>query len=599
MNQIKWDIEVEYPSLSSAEFKKDVESNRNSLKELKLILNELSVSQNKVDILETLFLKITSAFIIQYNIITYLNCLLSVDSLNSEAEKELSLAKVLHSELNQIYQKLKLAFIDLSESEFMALKKKESLKSFHFYFDQSLSRKVFLLSENEEILIEALSNSGPEAWSNLYNKIGGAMTCKIQNSQGETEEVGLSKAHSLMRSADESIRKSAWTSIQESWKSQQITAASILNHLAGWRLQITEKRSHTQEMHFLNNALFRNKISEKTLNAMMTSVRNHKSEIQKAGLLMAQTLQKEKLDPWDLLAPFPKKMTSSYTYEEAIHIIKKALSEVSSEMSDFVQMMVDKNWIEARVLPNKRTGAFCTGFQKSKTPRVFMTFMGSSHDVSTLAHELGHAYHSWIMRDLEFNETNFPSTLAETASIFFETLLRDVMCKNAKTPEEKLSYLWNEIESALGTIINISARFEFEYNFHEERKKAELSPKETCKLMDQAWRNWYGETLSQTDSYYWAHKLHFSMTREFYNFPYTFGYLFALSIYARREALGSSFLNAYKNILMDTGRMTAEDLIQKHLHEDITQVEFWDKAIQIVIGKINEYERIKNKLRAL
>jgi oligoendopeptidase F len=273
--------------------------------------------------------------------------------------------------------------------------------------------------------------------------------------------------------------------------------------------------------------------------------------------------------------------------------IKNSFAKVSSELSDFVQMMEDKKWIEARVLPNKMTGAYCTGFAKSKTPRVYMTYMGSRKDISTLAHELGHAYHSWVMRDLPLAEQDYPMTLAETASIFAETVLNDTLLDAARTKEEKIEFAWSAVSNALSLLLNIPARYVFEKSFYEKRQERSLNVEEFKGLMDKAWTDCYGDLLSENDKMFWAHKLHFAITGvSFYNFPYSFGYLFSLSIYARKEKYGAEFMDKYKALLLDTGRMSAEDLIQKHLGEDITEPKFWQKPIDTVIQQLEQFKQL-------
>ncbi len=171
-----------------------------------------------------------------------------------------------------------------------------------------------------------------------------------------------------------------------------------------------------------------------------------------------------------------------------------------------------------------------------------MTFMGSNSDISTLAHELGHAYHSWVMRDMPMSQMQYPMTLAETASIFAETVMSDVLIENASSKEEKVEFAWAEIEGAVGLLLNIPARFEFEKNFYEQRQNRALSADELSQLTDDAWRKWYGPTLTETDKLYWASKLHFSISEvSFYNYPYTFGYLFSMSIYSSSQRVGSGF----------------------------------------------------------
>ncbi len=398
----------------------------------------------------------------------------------------------------------------------------------------------------------------------------------------------------MIFSGDEATRKSAWQGINEAWTAHQDTAAAILNSLADWRLQVVTKRSHAQHVNFLTEPLFQNRIKKETLLAMMQAVENNKSSIQEAVLMMAKYHGKAKLDPWDLNAPAPAKtMVKPVEFSTALELIRKAFNNADPQFGEFVSMMEKNNWIEARVLPNKASGAHCTGFAKSRTPLVFQSYLGSKKDITTLAHELGHAYHSWVLRDLSLDQLIYPKTLAETASIFAETLLAEELMAAAITNDEKISCGWSDLEQAVGLLLNIPARFEFENNFYKLRKEKLLSPRELSDLTDQAWSKWYGNTLSENTKMFWATKMHFSFADEsFYNFPYTFGYLFGLSIYARRKQLGKDFWPTYTAILRDTGQMTAEDLIQKHLGENIQSTEFWQKSIDVVIAKINNFKKL-------
>lgn len=593
MNQVPaWEITSEYSSLEAKELIVDVEVVKSSITKIHELNLKLSTGPEKVQTLKEIFVLEEKALILLGNVMTYTHCLLSVDAKDEAARKWDSQLEKIHSEFQQATTLAYLEMKRLPEKEFQALCSFKELQGSIFAFEQERKWLPYSLSEKEESLIKSLATSGFAGWSNLYSNLSGTIQCQV-DLNGKIETMGLAKAHALTRDENEAVRKAAWHSIQEAWKIHQESAASILNNLAGWRLELVKKRSHTQALHFLDGSLFANRIQRKTLDAMLTAVKERKSEIHKASLLMAKALGKSKMDPWDLLSPGPVSLNKKKSsFADSIQVISDSFSSVSPDMGEFVQMMVDKKWIEARVMPAKTTGAYCTGFAKSLTPRVFMTYMGSNQDTSTLAHELGHAYHSWVMRDLPIAQQEYPSTLAETASIFSETVLREGMIEKAQSKEEKLSYLWGEIEGAVGLLLNIPARYSFEYNFYEKRQKSILSANELSQLMDEAWTEWYGSTLSQNDKLYWAHKLHFSLTYGFYNFPYTFGYLFALSVYARKAELGSQFIEKYKGILRDTGRMTAEDLIQKHLGEDITQVDFWRKSLDVVVEKIQMFEKL-------
>ncbi|MCP3697075.1 MAG: M3 family oligoendopeptidase, partial [Aliivibrio sp.] len=284
---------------------------------------------------------------------------------------------------------------------------------------------------------------------------------------------------------------------------------------------------------------------------------------------------------------------SNYSFDEAIVIIKDAFAGVSQEMADFVDLMVKNGWIDAAPQETKRLGAYCTKFADSRTPLVFMTWGNSMSDVLTLAHELGHAFHNWVMRDMPLCKTKYPMTLAETASIFAENVVRDALLAKAKTKEDKIEMLWEELSSALALTINIPVRYEFEKAFYERRATKELGPTQLSDLMCKTWSEWYGDSMSEPDPMFWASKLHFSIPEvSFYNYPYLFGYLFSIGVYAQREAKGESFYQDYVSLLRDTGSMRAEEVVKKHLQMDLTKEDFWQQSLDRVSQQIDEFERL-------
>lgn len=592
-----WNNDSEYTSLQSDGFKKDWSFAESFQLRLKADIEALkpvmaNPPSDAIEKLKTLFKDQVGYETVLHNMMSYLSTLLSVDGSDQEAKKKYSEMEKLRSVGTQLSLPLSLFIRSCSQEVLESLLADPELKAWRFVWEQQRSLTPFSLSESEEVLLQAVSVSGFDSWGNLYNDLGAKMKCHLKYAD-RTETVGLAQAHSLTRVADENVRKVAWTAIQEAWTEHRVASAAILNALAGWRLEVYQKRSHTKPMHYLDEALFRNRISKETLDAMIGACESNLPRIQKAPKLMARVLGKDRIDPWDLLAPGPAKGGDNLPFDQGLAMVRNSFAEVSPEMAKFVDMMAEKQWIEARVMPNKRTGAFCMGFQKSRTPRVFMTYMGSGSDVSTLAHELGHGYHSWVMRDMPSCLTNYPMTLAETASVFAETVLHDALIEKAQTPAEKLTYAWAEIEGATSFLVNIPMRLDFERSFYEKRQKGFVDADEMEQMMDASWTRWYGSTITKNDRLFWAHKLHFSMTKTtFYNFPYTFGYLFSLSIYARREQLGDKFMETYTNILRDTGSMTAEALVQKHLGEDITKPAFWQKAIDAVMTKVESYESL-------
>ncbi len=183
-------------------------------------------------------------------------------------------------------------------------------------------------------------------------------------------------------------------------------------------------------------------------------------------------------------------------------------------------------------------------------------------------------------------------TLAETASIFSETVLADVLFEKAKG-DEKFSIAWENAADAAVFLMNIPARFEFEKSLYEAREKGPVSPAELNQMTDAAWKKWYQGELTQNETQFWMTKLHFSFSKvSFYNYPYTFGYLFGVGVFARKEKLGGDCHQSYVNLLRDTGRMTVEEVAMKHLQVDLTKPDFWLDSLAIVESKVAGLEKL-------
>ena len=222
-----------------------------------------------------------------------------------------------------------------------------------------------------------------------------------------------------------------------------------------------------------------------------------------------------------------------------------------------------------------------------------MTYSGSMSDVTVLAHELGHAFHHWCMRDLPDSQKSYGMSLAETASTFGETLVRDALLNRADSPESNLSVAWEELSAITSFLLNIPTRFEFERNFYEQRAEKPLLPQELRSLMANAWTDWYGDSLSEPDDLFWINKLHFYISgTSFYNFPYLFGYLFSQSVYQRRDTMGGDFFGRYTSLLRDTGRLSAERLARQHLDGDITSRDFWRATVNALAPRVEHFENL-------
>ncbi|EJR0950241.1 M3 family oligoendopeptidase [Vibrio alginolyticus] len=593
MTTPSWDLSIVYNDLSDPRIQDDIALVEQCID----LLNKQSADCGNVEIMQNAILTNEAASRLAGTVANFASCYASVDATNAEAKSLLGKMTRIFSELSQAFSPFDLTLTHADKEFILRVLDHENPDISGQAFSILNSRKLAdtRLSNAEEQLLAAMSVDGKSAWGNLYDNLTGSLKVKLEYTDGNSEELGFSQAASILYGSELERQEAAWRGVQDAMQTHQESFAAILNALAGWRLTENKKRSTKREVHFLEPSLHGSRIQAETLNAMMTVAKDSRAIGQKAGLLMAQVHGLDEMKPWNHLAAMPALSGEAkvYDFDEAIDVICEAFETVNPEMSEFVRLMVQNGWIDAAPNANKRLGAYCTKLPATRTPLVFMTWSGSRSDLMTLAHELGHAFHNWVIRDLPLCQTYYPTTLAETASIFAENIVRDHLISKAESVDEKLEMLWEELSSALALMINIPVRYEFEKSFYERRQDGELTADEFCELMSETWKEWYGDVMSEPDPYFWASKLHFSIDSvSFYNYPYLFGFLFSKGIYAQRENKGEAFYTDYINLLRDTGCMMAEDVVEKHLSMDLTQPTFWQQSVELVREKVDEFERL-------
>ena len=525
------------------------------------------------------------------NVSTYISTALSTDTQDADAKTWMPILQKLGADLEELMTPFNVFLIRAHESFINELLKDPDLAEIDFLIHHYRKQKDQLLSVLEEQLITALATSGLHTWGNLYTELAGTLKCEING-----ELMGLAKAANLLSHPESATRQAAWEGVRAAWSAHQSAVAAGLSAINGWRLEETKKRSSQRSLHYLDKSCHQSRISRDTLDALIETTYQHREIGHRALNAMAKVLGQERMNAWDVMAPPPAADGGEkISFDRAIALIAKAFNQLTPEMGDFATMMAEKGWIDGQPTPNRSTGAYCTKFSDPKEPRIFLTYEGTMTNVLTLAHELGHAWHNWVMRDLSAMRSRYPMTLAETASIFAETLVREALTHEAKTPQQRLEISWQDAQEAAIMLLNIPARFDFEKRLVEARKNGALRPAQLCKMMDESWEKWFEKSLAQYDDLFWASKLHFSISSlGFYNYPYLFGYLFSLGIYAQQDRYDSNvqFNQRYTELLRDTGVMTAEDLVQKYLQQDLTQPDFWKGSLTIVEKSVESFETL-------
>lgn len=473
--------------------------------------------------------------------------------------------------------------VSISDAEWEELLQLPTFQPLAFVLSETRDEGKDLLSEQEEKLINELSIDGFQGWSDHYDSLVAQIQIPFKEKDDTTTYLSAGQAQNKMYGdPDPIVREQLFESWEKAWSEKESLFADTLNHLSGFRLADYKAHGITD---FLKKPLEYNRMKRETLDAMWKAISDNKQPFVDYLNRKAQLLGKEKVAWQDIEAPVvvgdaePKK----YPYDEGAEFVLSNFRKFSTKMADFAQHAFDNQWIEVENRPGKAPGGYCSDLPESKESRIFMTYSEGAGEVATLAHELGHAFHSDVMKDLPAFNQQYAMNVAETASTFAELIVADATVKEAANDEEKITLLDSKMQNALAMFLNIHARFLFETRFYAERQEGIVPQERISELMTEAQEEAYQGALSNAHPTFWASKLHFYISDiSFYNFPYTFGYLFSLGIYNRSLEEGQEFEDKYIALLRDTGRMTTEELAQKHLNVDLTTPDFWEAGISIV-----------------
>lgn len=525
----------------------------------------------------------------------YIGCL-SADDANNEAVKtdEAWLA-TLEAEYTKLSATLRSTLAALDEGAFDGVLTNPSLQHAGHAVKRMREEGQHQMRAEMEALAADLNVNGLHAWGRLYETLTGKMEFDMHFPDGHRETIPMARRRALMSDPDRRVREAAFHAGQKPWHDHAVTLAAGLNGIAGTRLSLYGRRGVP---HFLDTPLFDGAMGRASLEAMLEAIHAH-IELPRRALRKAAKLQgTPALHYFDLEAPqVAAPDEKPLTWDEACATVERAFSTAYPKLGGYFRTMLAQRWIEGQPRAGKRPGAFCTGSRLRHEERIYMTFHGTVHDVVTLAHEAGHAWHSCVLRPARSFAAGYPMTLAETASNFGEMILLSGLMDDPNITQASKAYLLDqEMLRAHAYLINIPMRYEFEKAFYAERASGEIPVSRLGELMTQAQRKLYGDTLLDdgTDPMFWASKMHFFITGvSFYNFPYVFGYLLSQALFARFKAEGASFLPRYESFLAMTGSATCEEVVKQTLGEDLTKPGFWATALKAMEPSLVAYETLQ------
>ncbi|MBY9078885.1 M3 family oligoendopeptidase [Paenibacillus sp. HN-1] len=462
-----------------------------------------------------------------------------------------------------------------------------------FVLSESRDQAREKLSPELESLALDLAVDGYHGWSEHYETIVSSIAIPYTDEDGEEKMLSAGQAFNKLHDNDNKARKDMFAKWEKAWGEVADYCADTLNHLAGFRLKLYGARGWDS---ILKEPLMINRMTAESLDMMWETIGKNKPALQAYLKRKAKLLGVESLSWEDVEAPIARS-SEKIPYDTAAKEIVAQFGKFSPKMAAFAERAFNNDWIEAEDRPGKRPGGFCVSFPMSKESRIFMTYSGTPSNVATLAHELGHAYHSYLLDDQPLLNQNYAMNVAETASTFAEVIVADAQVKAAGSDEEKLALLEEKIQNSVAFFMNIHARFLFETAYYEKRKAGLVSAEELNALMVDAQKEAFGGILSGYHPHFWAAKLHFYITDvPFYNFPYTVGYMFSTGLYRLALQEGPSFADKYDALLRDTGVMTLEELVRKHLGVDLTQPDFWQGAADLILEDIDTFLKMTEHL---
>ena len=595
----RWDLSNVYPSLSSEKYAKDLDKLNALIEEQSTFINgslQKVTDQTELQLLAKsageLIERANLILLIAGTMRAYIESFVSTNSYDKEA-----LTK--QSEFDQVAVKIDKLEVGVRAwvgkvagvlPKFINLDERTKIHSYYLYESAKASR--YLMSEKEEMLAAELSLSGSTAWTKLQGTVTSQYSVPFEI-EGKIQKLPMPALINLRSHPDAELRRRGYEAENQAWNVLKEPLAAAMNGIKGEVNTLNTRRGRKDAIHA---SIDQSHIDRETLEAMLAAMRDSLPMFQSYFHSKARRLGHEKLPWWDIFAPVGES-NKVYSFSEAKEFILEQFGEFSPRLQKFARHAFDNHWIDAEQRDGKRGGAFCMEVPGVGESRILSNFDGSLDQVTTIAHELGHAFHNDCAVKAHKTEIQkfTPMTLAETASIMCETIVSHASLKKAKNDSERLAILESKLLGDSQVIVDIYSRYLFEKEVFERRVKSELSADELCEIMEKAQLATYGDGLDERylQKWMWTWKPHYySAGFSFYNYPYAFGLLFGTGLYAIYQKRGADFVEDYVQLLASTGEAPAADLAAR-FGIDIRHKEFWDNSLKIIGKQVEEYIQIK------
>ena len=583
---MNWDLTKLYKGFDDAKLRADFDTAVQVTNELKALLQDNSQSAKDVlvsAIRKAQILMEKSTLVGEYVMLTQ-----ATDAQNTNALAWMEKLMYQQIEMQQVFSAFTRFVKDIDALEdYIA---GDELLTEHAYMLRTMVKEAkHIMDPAIEPAVLKMRMTGGEAWAQLRDQLTAAHLVDIEM-DGEMQKLPLSTVRGMANSADGALRKKAYEAEIASYAKMELAMAACLNGIKGEALTMCELEHYDT---VLDTALSAAKIDKETLDAMMCAMRESLPAFRRYFRAKARYLGYEGGLPfYELFAPIGED-GEEYTLESARALLVEVMGQFSGKMAKFIDRAFEERWIDAFPYEGKQGGAFCAGAHPLGISYVLSNFEGSFGSVSTLAHELGHAYHNDCVKHHSILNSDYPMTLAETASIFNETLLVTKLREKA-SGGMKLKLLDQQIGDAAQVIVDIMSRFIFEDEVIRRRADHQMLPAELNEIMLDAQKQTYGDGLDENymHPYMWACKGHYySPGLHFYNFPYAFGLLFGMGVFAIYQEKGEAFIPEYDALLAATSLGDVKE-VAASVGIDVADVEFWRSSIRVLEGMIEEMEEL-------
>ena len=582
-NKMRWDLSPLYSSFDSDSFHKDMAELDRLIEDMARWTEFHDQGLSPVEVMEGYLTRSNTLRDRLSRLISYASLTLSVETKNETAQAVMDriMKKAVELRVPEVrFQRWLKEAGDLDRY----VSESSLLKEHEFILEEMKAKAERILEDREEYLVARLSNTGGRAWSTLQNLLTANLMVDVEKPDGSVR-VPLTVARNMAHSRDREERKAAFQGELEAYGKIEDASAAALNAIKGEILALSEVRGYASP---LEMTIEESRMDRESLEAMLRAVEEALPRFHTYFRAKAKALGYEGgLKFYDLFAPVGDS-DKDISYDEARSLIIGKFGTFSPSLSEFARRAFDEQWIDAEPREGKRGGAFCSNLHSIGQSRIMANFSNSLKNVITLAHELGHGYHGHCLKDEKALNAGYPMPLAETASIFSETIVKNALLQGL-APREKKTVLESAVTGYGQIVVDIYSRYLFETELFRRREEASVSVRELKEIMAEAQKKAYGEGLDPDSlhPYMWVNKPHYYMPgRHFYNFPYTFGLLFAKGLYAEYQRQGEAFVPRYDELLRATGRMNVRDVAALAGIETRDEA-FWHSSLGLIGEEID------------